>query len=264
MPWRVRMKTRRRHKCRRGGPLGRATAGTTARTSPRSRRQPICSWTNRLQDAAIESVLRDGARPSQDRAAEVCGGASRSKKEIRMRTKHLIAVAAASILLSIAASAQVGADLVAGPGIPAGSNFAPHTPSGLVIIGPNLWAGDEAQGLHHYIPLDPNNADPINTGQLKFDINTEWSMGGGTACFPWCSVGQAAQDGTMLAYVAVWDHAKGQPGNFGGPGLWMVQFQPVFGQFSPFAGISPVAPNLGLAGDLPTAVALGPDAKLYT
>jgi hypothetical protein len=43
----------------------------------------------------------------------------------------------------------------------------------------------------------------------------------------------------------------------------MLQFQPAFGQFVPFAGLSPVAPNLGLAGDQPTAVALGPDGKLY-
>jgi hypothetical protein len=121
----------------------------------------------------------------------------------------------------------------------------------------------EAQGLRHYVPVDPNNTDPLNTGQLMFDISTEWSMGGGTACVPWCSVGQAAQDGTSRAYVAVWDHPKGQPGNFGGPGVWMVQFQPVFGNFSPFGGVTLVAPNFGLGGNLPTAVALGPDGKLY-
>jgi hypothetical protein len=88
-------------------------------------------------------------------------------------------------------------------------------------------------------------------------------MGGGTACVPWCSVGQAVTDGSTRAYVAVWDHPKGQPGNFGGPGVWMIQIQPVFGNFSPFAGLSPLAPTFGLAGDLPTAIALGPDGKLY-
>jgi hypothetical protein len=71
-----------------------------------------------------------------------------------------------------------------------------------------------------------------------------------------------AQDGTSRVYVAVWEHGKGQPGNFGGPGVWMVQMQPVFGNFSP-VGVSPLAPGLGLAGDLPTALALGPDGKLY-
>ena len=166
------------------------------------------------------------------------------------------------LLASAQAGAQVVADLVAGPEIPAGSLFAPHTPSGMIIIAPNLWVGDEAQGLRHYVPVDPANTDPINTGQLMFDVNTEWSMGGG-ACVPWCSVGQAAQDGTTRAYVAVYDHQKGQPFQVGGPGVWKVEFQSVFGPFSPFAGLSPVAANLGLAGDQPTAVALGPDGKLY-
>jgi hypothetical protein len=133
----------------------------------------------------------------------------------------------------------------------------------VVIIGSDIWVGDEAQGLRHYIPVDPNNTDPINTAQFMFDINPSWSVGGGTACLPWCSVGQTAQDGTARAYVAVWDHPKGQPGNFGGPGVWMVQFQPVFGSFSPIAGVSPLAPSFGLGGDLPTAVSLGPDGKLY-
>ena len=175
---------------------------------------------------------------------------------------------AISLLISTAlwvapAQAQVQADLVAATEIPAGRNFAPHTPSGMLIIGPNVWVGDEVQGLRHYVPVDPTNTDPLNTGNLMFDINTEWSLGGGTACIPWCSVGQVAQDGTSRSYVAVYDHQKGQPFQVGGPGIWMVQFQDTFGNFSPFAGISPVAPGLGLAGDQPTAVVLGPDGNLY-
>jgi hypothetical protein len=169
----------------------------------------------------------------------------------------------AVLSLSALAGAQVAADPVAASGIPAGNIFAPHTPAGMLIIGSNVWVGDEVQGLHHYIPVDPNNVDPVNTGQLIFDTNSEWSMGGGTACVPWCSVGQIAQDGSARAYVAVYDHAKGQPGQVGGPGVWMVQFQDAFGAFSPFAGLTPVAPGLGLSGDQPTAVALGPDNKLY-
>jgi len=161
------------------------------------------------------------------------------------------------------AQAQVPADLVAATNIPAGSIFAPHTPAGMVIIGPNVWVGDEAQGLRHYVPVDPTNTDPINTGNLMFDTTPEWSLGGGTACVPWCSVGQVAQDGSFRSYVAVYDHQRGQPFSVGGPGIWMVQFQDVFGNFSPFAGISPVAPGLGLAGDQPTAVVLGPDGNLY-
>jgi hypothetical protein len=120
-----------------------------------------------------------------------------------------IAISVVSVLLGSApAGAQIVADLVAESEIPAGSLFAPHTPSGMAIIEPNLWVGDDA-------------------------------------------------------YAAVYDHQKGQPFQVGGPGVWMVQFQSAFGNFSPFAGISPVAANLGLAGDQPTTVALGPDGKLY-
>ena len=178
-----------------------------------------------------------------------------------MQLKNFVMSTAAAFLVSMPGSAQIVADLVAAPGIGPGP-AAPHTPAGIVIIGSNIWVGDAAQGFRHYLPVDPNNTDPINTGQLMFDINTEWSIGGGS-CFIWCSVGQAAQDGTSRAYLAVYDHAKGQPGNVGGPGIWMVQFQPVFSQFSPFEGLSPLASSFGLGGDQPTATALGPDGKLY-
>ena len=61
------------------------------------------------------------------------------------------------------ASAQVAADPVAEAGIPAGNIFAADTPAGMMIIGANLWVGEEAQGLRHYIAVDPNNVDPVNT-----------------------------------------------------------------------------------------------------
>jgi len=62
------------------------------------------------------------------------------------------------------ASAQVAADLAAEARIPAGNIFAPHTPAGMMTIGANLWVGEEPQGLRHYISVDPNNVDPVNTG----------------------------------------------------------------------------------------------------
>ena len=180
-----------------------------------------------------------------------------------MNLKTLTIYVLGTIIASATAGAQVAADLVAASGIPAGNAAAPHTPSGTVIIGNNLWVGDEAQGLRHYVPVDPANTDPLNTGNLEFDSNTSWSVGGGTACLLWCSVGQVAQDGSTRAYAAVWDHQKGQPGNPGGPGVWMIQFQRSFGAFSPIAGISLVAPTFGLGANQPTAAALGPDGKLY-
>ena len=181
----------------------------------------------------------------------------------KMKFATIAALAAAFSCLVGSAAAQVPADLVAASGIPAGNLFAPHTPAGMVIIGNNIWVGDEVDGLHHYLPVDPTNPDPINTGQFMFDIDTQLSMGGGGACTPWCSVGQIAQDGSSRAYVTSYDHTKGQPGFFGGGGVWMVGFQSQFGEFSPFSGLAPVAPSGGLAGDLPTSTALGPDGKLY-
>src|SRR5579885_401054 len=118
------------------------------------------------------------------------------KREKKMRLKNLgMAVAWAAFLMATHAGAQVAADLVAGPGIGGPGPEAPHTPAGTLIIGNNIWVGDEAQGLRHYIPVDPNNTDPLNTGQLQFDSSTNWSIGGGS-CFLWCSVGQVAQDGS--------------------------------------------------------------------
>ena len=174
--------------------------------------------------------------------------------------KQAITAATAAFLFTMPGSAQVAADLVAAPGIGPGPT-APHTPAGTVIIGSNIWVGDAAQGFRHYLPVDPNNIDPINTGQLMFDSNTEWSIGGGS-CFLWCSVGQTAQDGTSRAYLAVYDHVKGQPFNPGGGGVWKVEFNSDF-TFTPFAQTTPVAFSFGLGGDLTTAVALGPEGKLY-
>lgn len=173
------------------------------------------------------------------------------------------ALATAFSCLVGSAAAQIAVDAVAASGIPPGVLFAPHTPAGMLIIGTNIWVGDEVNGLHHYLPVDPASPDPLNTGQYMFDLNTEWSMGGGGACTPWCSVGQIAQDGSTRAYATSYDHTKGQPGFFGGGGVWMVSFQSQFGNFSPFSGLAPVAPNGGLAGDLPTSTALGPEGKLY-
>jgi hypothetical protein len=85
--------------------------------------------------------------------------------------------AIAGLFTTLPTSAQVAADLVAVPGIGPGP-AAPNTPAGVVIIGSNIWVGDAAQGFRHNLPVDPNNADPINTGRLMFDINTDWSIGG--------------------------------------------------------------------------------------
>ena len=137
-----------------------------------------------------------------------------------------------ALLASVPAGAQVVADLVAASGIPAGNLLALHTPAGMVIIGNNVWVGDEVQGLRHYLPVDAANLDPINTGQFQFDINTEWSMGGGTA----------------------WSDRAGR------------QHPIVRGVLRPHqrpCRVSQVASFAGITGDLPTSTVLGPDGKLY-
>ena len=131
------------------------------------------------------------------------------------------------ILASATADAQVLANLVAAPQIPAGSAFAPHTPAGVAIVGTNIWVGDAAQGFRHYVLVDPNNADPINSGQLEFDTDPNFSVGGGS-CFLFCSVGQVAQDGNARVYIAVYDHAKGQPFAPAGGGVYMLPFLSTF------------------------------------
>ena len=62
-----------------------------------------------------------------------------------MNFKTVTLCALGTLLVSATADSQVTANLVAATGIPAGNVFAPHTPSGTIIIGNNLWVGDEAQ-----------------------------------------------------------------------------------------------------------------------
>src|SRR6185437_17043281 len=52
----------------------------------------------------------------------------------------------------------------------------------------------------------------------------------------------------------------GQPGSLDMPGVWRASIDPATGQITPGALL---VPKFGLAGNLPTAVALGPDGNLY-
>jgi hypothetical protein len=168
-------------------------------------------------------------------------------------------VLALSLWLS-PAQAQVVADQVAGFGIPPQQPIAPNTPGGGVVVGAQLWTGDGAQGFRHWMPSDPANPDPINAGTLEFDSTSGKSLGGGQVCVPFCQVGQVAYDGNQTAYLAVYDHAKGQPFGLTQPGVWRVMLDGVSGFIM---SETQIAPSFGLAGDEPTALALGPDGNLY-
>jgi hypothetical protein len=155
---------------------------------------------------------------------------------------------------------RVQATQVAGFGLPPGQTFAPSTPGGAVVAGSQFWSGDGTEGFLHWLPADPNNPDPIDTGILVPDQTVNKSIGGGTECFIFCHVGQIAYDGNQTAYIAVYDHATGQPFSIRSPGINRITLDGVNG-FATFDG--QLVPNAGLAGNLTTAVALGPDGNLY-
>ena len=158
------------------------------------------------------------------------------------------------------AHAQVSAVQRVGFGLPPGQTAAPNTPGGGVVVGSNLYTGDAANGFRHWKPADPANPDPVNTGILVFDGDTSRSIGGGGLCFFFCKVGQVAYDGNQTVYVTAYDQAKGQPGSVTFPGVWRLTVDPVAGFVQPTMQL---APKAGLAGNLPNAIALGPDGNLY-
>jgi len=183
----------------------------------------------------------------------------------RITALALAATACATLQFVSSADAYAQATLVqatqvAGFGLPSGDILAPNTPGGGVVIGGNFYSGDGAQGFRHWQPADPTNPDPINSGMLIFDVDPSKSLGGGTACIPICKVGQIAYDGNLTAYIAAYDHPKGQPFGLTNPGIHRVTLDGVNGFVT---GDTLLAPTFGLAGDLPTAVALGPDGNLY-
>ena len=147
-----------------------------------------------------------------------------------------------------------------GFGLPSGQVAAPNTPGGGVVVGQNLYTGDGAQGFRHWKPVDSTNADPVNSGILVFDPDFSRSLGGSELCFLFCQVGQIAFDGNQTVYLTAHDHPKGQPGTLTMPGVWRITVDPVTGFVSLGALL---VPNAGLAGNLPTSIALGPDGNLY-
>lgn len=160
-----------------------------------------------------------------------------------------------------AAHSQVLAVERAAFGLPPGQVAAPNTPGGGVVVGHFLYVTDAVWGLRHYEPANPANPDPINTGTLIFDsANDQMSMGGTSLCFFFCHAGQVAFDGNQTVYITAYDQPKGQPGTVDFPGVWRASIDPVQGFITPGALL---VPKFGLAGNLPTSIALGPDGNLY-
>lgn len=176
-----------------------------------------------------------------------------------MRAFNMSMLASAVLFYLVPVQGQVPAIQRAGFNLPPGQVAAPNTPGGGVLVGNNFYTGDGAQGFRHWAPADPNNPDPVNTGFLKFDANTSFSIGGGGACVPFCKVGQLAYDGAQTVYITAYDQQKGQPFSATFPGVWRVAVLPDGTWQDPQL----LAPKFGLAGNLPTSVALGPDGNLY-
>src|SRR5262249_35789769 len=178
-----------------------------------------------------------------------------------MKKLRIIAVTTTLFASFAVANAQLVATQRAGFGLPPGQTAAPNTPASAVVVGSNVYSTDGAQGFRHYIPADPANPDPVNTGILEFDTASDFtSIGGGGLCPIFCKVGQAAYDGNQTVYVASYDQPKGQPGSLTFPGVNSIGIDPVSGAM--FWNYR-LVPNAGLSGNLPTSIALGPDGNLY-
>jgi hypothetical protein len=176
---------------------------------------------------------------------------------------RLLILAAATLLAGWGTQAwsQVHATQRAGFNLPHGETAAPNTPGGGAVVGNRIYVSDAVNGVRHYVPVNPANPDPINTGILVYDAVTDGtSLGGSELCFFFCKVGQVAFDGHQTIYVASYDQTKGQPGNVTLPGVHRITANTLNGQLTYNYRL---VPSANLAGNLPTAVALGPDGNLY-
>ncbi len=171
-----------------------------------------------------------------------------------------ISLALFIVFLTAASYGQVPAIQRAGFNLPAGQVPAPNTPGGVAVIFDSLFVGDGAQGLRRFAHQDP-----------YYVFDSFDSFGGGTLCAPVCKVGEVVDGGTdafanETLFIPSYDHGGGGSFPITIPGVWKVSIAAQQGG----AGSAPgpvnatlLAQNLGLAGDLPTALALGPDGNLY-
>src|SRR5215467_13054892 len=132
------------------------------------------------------------------------------------RIKKALPWVLAGLLLAcfVPVQAQVLATQRAGFGLPAKQVAAPNTPGGGVVVGSFFYATDQVNGFRHYLPADPTNPDPVNSGILKFDNASDgFSVGGAGLCIPFCKSAQVAYDGNQTVFVTAFDQQRGQPGS---------------------------------------------------
>src|SRR5215467_12002709 len=95
-----------------------------------------------------------------------------------MRKLNALALTTVLLFCLTLAHSQVLATQRAGFGLPPGQVAAPNTPGGGVVVGQNLYTGDAVNGFRHWMPADPSNPDPLNSGILVFDPDFGFSLGG--------------------------------------------------------------------------------------
>ena len=210
-----------------------------------------CSSVNEATNIEVSTV-----KPSINYNTSAIMKRHRSRKTIPL-------MLALGLLLAcfVSAQAQILATQRAGFGLPANQVAAPNTPGGGLVVGSFFYATDQVNGFRHYLPADPSNPDPVNSGILVFDNNSDsMSLGGGGACIPFCKTGQVAYDGNQTVWVTAFDQQKGQPGSVTFPGVHRLLIDPVGGTLG---WMGPIAQNAGLGGNQPTSIALGPDGNVY-
>src|SRR5215470_6204697 len=101
-----------------------------------------------------------------------------------MRKINALALTTVLFFCLTLAHSQVLATQRAGFGLPANQVAAPNTPGGGVVVGSYFYATDAVNGFRHYLPADPTNPDPVNSGILYFDNiqNDGMSLGGAAVC----------------------------------------------------------------------------------
>ena len=153
-------------------------------------------------------------------------------------------------LAALPAHGQVVSQLRAARFYPPNMPNAPTTPGGGVVLGNRFWLCDGFESFLPLDPVDPANPDPVNTGLLFPDQGLDL-----ISFVPSC--GQVASDGNSIVYLADYTQPRGR--GFYSGGVKRVLYQGselIFVQDT-------IASTAGLAGDNPTALALGPDGNLY-
>lgn len=165
----------------------------------------------------------------------------------------------ASILFAALAAVPASAQVPVQVAVPAG---AQQNPTGFITISPttaDFWMGDRNLGFVHYIQ------NPNVPGEWMIDPAPQFSIGGPAPNnLPFSYVGQLVQVSDTLGFIVSPDPQKPQQGFIRGAGIYLQQFVPQFQPpVSTLGNTIPLTIAKGIAGDVPTAGAFGPDGKFY-